>query len=265
MNLLAIVLCFVVAAKNCYAQDPIVPSKFLPTIRDGQLANLDKFARLSLSATVRFEWVDPKSTDTANVLALWIPAKDKFLSTDPFPDEPERSWKKDPITIALLFGGSDGSSPPWKLFDRYPDDLLAERVSITSDVSSDDSYVVTAYFTAGEGPRLYVDWHIKEENCYYPHYVEERIGNDKKSAVLTRESKFSYQTIDDTVLPKIVISKNFDRGTGRLVHQKTIILTRIAMNSLPHVDNVLSSDDLTEEMLFDTEQLILKEPDLTTR
>lgn len=245
MRYLAIALLIVTSAGNCVAQEAIYASGLLPTIHDLQVANLDEIERLSILATVRFEWADPESNDTANVLALWIPTKEEFLSTkrvesksdqliriptkkgflstDPFPNEPERSLKKDAISIALLFGGSDGTSPPWTLFERYPDDVFSERVAITIDGTSKNSYVVSAYFDGG-GPRLYVDWHVKKENCYYPHHVEERIGNDKQTATLTRESKFSYQTIDDTVLPKLVISKNFNRGTGSLTYQKTIVI-----------------------------------------
>jgi hypothetical protein len=265
LRYLLIILCFVTAAGNGVAQDPIVPSKFLPTIRKVQRANLDKIGQLSISAAVRFEWADPKSRDTANVLALWIPSKDKFYATDPFPNEPERSWKKDPIAIPLLFGSSDRSATPGKIFDGYSDETLAERFSITPHASSANSFVVSAYYTAGEGPRLYVDWHLKKENCYYPHYVEYRVGRDKKTAFLTWESKFGYQTIDDTVLPKMVISRTFDPGTGAFVHQKNIIITRIAENSLPEFDNDLTSDSLTEEILFGTEQPALEEPDLTKR
>lgn len=227
---ITIVLLVVSAPTFSFAKDDLDDRSTLNAIREVQTENIESVHQLVISCVTKFEWFKANAVPITEQTLFWEPSRNKFLATDPFPDENDRSWKKRPVSISRMFGGPDDRNFPWKLFADYSDEQLKERVAVLDTSNETNSYEITAYWTASDGPKLFVKLFIDEANCYYPHLVVCKSGDSWDDSHLVFESKHSYQRIENTVVPKSADIKFYLDKSRTIERRKTVSIDQIWLN-----------------------------------
>lgn len=115
------------------------------------------------------------------------------------------------------------------------------------------TYIVSCYFVNGTPRRLFVDWHLKKDNSFHAHYVVFKTGSTHEQAVVVEETKISYQRINGVVLPKSVLKKHYRETSREMDYQWQLAVDRISLNSELSVGDAVTSERLTEELLFGAE------------